>query len=226
MFKKLLNWRKSNKTEEVANAQNVSEETPEISEIVSETTEEVAEVDAEGDMEKKVPFEESDTLKNFHELMATATENAMRNMPMWMRLNYFANTIGNSSDDNINWEKVNKFLMLDIDKTKPYYNMCGKIKNVKQLREAAMDAKMAFVPEFNLPFYHRKCTQCGEDFSLTVGEIKYFEKKGLKVPCRCHYCRKGIERTTGNPIVPKQQKQEEEPVKTAMQIAMEKAGIC
>lgn len=159
-----------------------------------------------------------------HKLFEEATENAMLKMPMWMRLNYFANTVGQTDGKDVNWEKVNRFLMLGIDKKKPYYNICGKIRNVKQLKQAAVDARLAAMPDFGMPFYRRKCKQCGDMFELTLGEIESYERKGLHIPGRCRYCRKGIDKHTGEHIIPK--KIEEEPVKTEMQIALEKAGIC
>lgn len=223
-WRKLLNWKKlkgtENKYSDIATDSEVIEdlekETESISKIIEvEPVEEV--------IEKPAKIEEEDPFKAVHELFETATINAMLQMPMWMRLNYFVNTFEKGGDDtNINWDKVNNFLMLGIDKKKPYYNICGKIKNLNQLRKAAVDAQIAFIPEFNMPFYRRKCKQCGDKFTLTIGEIQSYEKKGLNIPCRCYHCRKGINKHINEHIV---STQKEDNVKTEMQLALEKAGI-
>lgn len=36
----------------------------------------------------------------------------------------------------------------------------------------------------------RKCKQCGEEFTLTDSEIKFYNDKGLNMPKRCSECRK------------------------------------
>lgn len=36
----------------------------------------------------------------------------------------------------------------------------------------------------------RECVQCNESFSMSVGEIIFFNKKGFKLPKRCKSCRK------------------------------------
>ncbi len=35
----------------------------------------------------------------------------------------------------------------------------------------------------------RKCIQCGKDFQLSDGEIKFYKEKGLELPKRCEECR-------------------------------------
>ena len=34
-----------------------------------------------------------------------------------------------------------------------------------------------------------KCQDCGEDFTFTVAEQKFYEEKGFVPPKRCRYCR-------------------------------------
>nr|WP_302699413.1 zinc-ribbon domain containing protein [Clostridium sp. 29_15] len=36
----------------------------------------------------------------------------------------------------------------------------------------------------------RKCKQCGEEFTLTDSEIKFYNDKGINLPKRCSECRK------------------------------------
>ena len=41
----------------------------------------------------------------------------------------------------------------------------------------------------------RVCKQCGKEFELSEGEIRFYEKKGLELPKRCQQCR---DQKTGN----------------------------
>ncbi len=41
----------------------------------------------------------------------------------------------------------------------------------------------------------RVCKQCGKEFELSEGELRFYEKKGLELPKRCQQCR---EQKTGN----------------------------
>lgn len=227
-LKRFFARKKAEKT--ISSIESVSEQVPEV-----EATEEVLPVSETEETEaitettvEEVPHAtgKEECFDAVHKLFEEATENAMLKMPMWMRLTYFANILcrEDADDKSINWDKVNRFLMLGIDRKKPYYNIHGKIKSVRQLHEATADARIAAIPDMDMPYYRKRCKQCGEMFELTLGEIESYEKKGLHIPGRCYYCRKGINRQTKEHIIPKQV--EEEPVKTQMQIAMEKAGIC
>ena len=35
----------------------------------------------------------------------------------------------------------------------------------------------------------RECKQCGEEFTLTDSEMKFYNEKGLNLPKRCSECR-------------------------------------
>ena len=35
-----------------------------------------------------------------------------------------------------------------------------------------------------------KCKECGEQFTITTGEAKWYEEKGFELPKRCPNCRK------------------------------------
>lgn len=219
--RKTKNQEVSENTVEVAKEENISA----FEMAQNAVTEEISETATKSELNEK-------DQQILHEFFEDALHSALRQMPMWARLKYFANSIGNAPDEAVNWDKVNDALMFEIDKTKPYYNICGRLSSVKQVREAAAEATVAFMPEFGRPFFRRKCKQCGEDFELTLGEINSYEKKGLHIPGRCYYCRKGIDRKTGNPILSgdvslngERLGKKDEPAKTAMQIAMEKAGI-
>lgn len=44
----------------------------------------------------------------------------------------------------------------------------------------------------------RTCKQCGKQFEIEDGEIKFFQDKNLSLPKRCRECRKLNNRLTGN----------------------------
>ena len=50
----------------------------------------------------------------------------------------------------------------------------------------------------------RKCVQCGRDFALTDGEIKFYQEKGLTLPKRCPECRNKNKKEKNAPKVVKQ----------------------
>lgn len=146
----------------------------------------------------------------------------VKTFPVWMRCNYLLNTIANVPEDkrdNIKWDFVNEVLSAQTESLD--FNIFDEIRSIDDLTQLKLDSTIAEIPEFNAPYFRKKCKCCNEEFTLTRGEINSYFKKGLKVPSRCYYCRKNIERP--KPIVI--EKVKEEPVKTAMQIAMEKAGI-
>lgn len=147
-------------------------------------------------------------------------------MPVWMKCNYLLNVImkdGVSIEElnkNVNWDEINEILKsskFDID-----YNIFDRISSIEDLEELRVNSTIASVPEMNQPYYRKVCKVCGDEFTLTKGEVDWFEKKDLKLPCKCYYCRKKIQK----PITQvKKEEKEEEPMKTAMQLALEKVGI-
>lgn len=170
-----------------------------------------------------------ETTKKVRKMFDELTRNTLRTMPVWMKCNFLINQISNFIDDmneendkKINWDVVNEILTdteLDID-----FNVFEKIHSIKELEDVRERAIIASVPEFHEPYYKKICKKCSETFTLTAGEVNWFNKKGLKIPCKCEYCRKGIEKP--KQIIKVENKKEDvEPEKTAMQLALERAGI-
>lgn len=162
------------------------------------------------------------------ELLNEVVKKTLKGMPIWMKCNFLLNIIhqkeGVSVDElnqQINWDKINKLLkdsIVDID-----YNIFDRINSIEELEELRISATTASIPEFNEPFYKKVCKTCGDEFFLTRGEVDWFEKKDLKLPCKCYYCRKKIQKPIE--VVKVKEEKEEEPIKTAMQLALEKAGL-
>lgn len=143
-------------------------------------------------------------------------------MPVWMKCNYLMNQIARipkELQENINWDKVNEILLntnLPMD-----FNIFDRVSSIEELDNVRGDAILASTPEFHMSYLRKTCKKCKNTFTLTLSEINWYEKKGLHIPSRCQYCRKGEERP--KPIAKIEPK--EEPMKTSMELAMEKAGI-
>lgn len=163
----------------------------------------------------------SDVIKEAHELLKKVQDDTLKKMPTWMRCNYLLNQIINEEDKNVNWGKVNKILRTT---NVPYdFNIFTYVYSKADLLEVRDNAITASIPGSGLSYHRKKCKKCGEFFSLTLEEIQWYERKNLKVPSTCYYCRKGIEKP--KPIKAIKKPDVEENFKTAMQIAMEKAKI-
>ena len=146
----------------------------------------------------------------------------VKSFPVWMRCNYLARKMQNLSDEQINWDKVNEILSYqneDLD-----FNDFDPVHSVEEFENVRSRAITAEVPEFNEPYYKKICKTCGDEFTLTKGEILFFQKKNFKIPSRCYCCRKNIEKP--KPIIPEKKTEEVVVEKTQMQIALEKAGLC
>ena len=141
-----------------------------------------------------------------------------KTLPIWMRCNILARQLEGLSNEEINWDMVNE--ILSYQNKRLDFNDFEKVSSLEEFDKVRFRAITAEVPEFNEPYYRKVCKTCGETFTLTRGELNYFQKKNLHIPGRCYACRKDI---TKPKIVPKT---EEIVLKTQMQIALEKAGVC
>lgn len=152
--------------------------------------------------------------------MRKTTIEMVKELPVWMRCNFLSHSLVHHKDSEIDWDLVNEILSYqneDLD-----FNVFDKISSLDEFAEVRARAVTAEIPEFNAPYYKKTCKVCGDEFTLTRGEINFYQKKNLHIPCKCIYCRKNIEKP--KPVV----EVEKEPTveKTQMQIALEKAGIC
>ena len=153
--------------------------------------------------------------------MGKASLEFVKTFPIWMRCNVLLNWLANIPDEDIDWDTVNECLRAQGDDLD--YNIFDRIESKSALLDLRGDATAAEVPELNLPYFKKTCKCCKNDFTLTRKEINFFLKKGLKVPGKCYDCRKGIKKPTSKVETTVNV---DTPAKTAMQIAMEKAGLC
>lgn len=173
---------------------------------------------------KKIMDEESnlDAIQRFQKASKEAGNALVKSMPVWMRCNYLLNMIDRipeESRDKIDWGYINEVLRAQNENFD--FNIFDDVKSIEDLFDVKMRSTTAEIPEFNEPYFKKTCKCCKEEFTLTRGEINSYLKKSLKVPAKCYYCRKNIKK----PIPVAKTQVEEQPIKTAMQIAMEKAGI-
>lgn len=164
--------------------------------------------------------EEGDPIERLHRAMRASQRDMLEHFPVWMKFNFIANTSYKKEDSEIDWNYVNEMLHKNL--AEDDYNCFGRIESKEQFAEEynkLIDAQLDFAP-----FRKCVCKQCKDEFTLNFGEIESYQRKGLKLPKRCRYCRKGIEKPKPQPVVVKKV-EEEPPMKTAMELALEKAGI-
>jgi hypothetical protein len=165
---------------------------------------------------------EGDGMQRLDKAMHEMQMDIFSKMPVWAKFNFFCNITTSKSDDEIDWDKVNK--ILDENKDEYSFNIYETIKNKQQLIETRINCITA---QCGLGAWIKgTCKDCGEIFYLGFDEVEFFRNNNLRVPKRCHKCRdkkngksvaqKNIVKTTQ----PAQQKE-----KTAFEIAMEKLDM-
>ncbi len=170
--------------------------------------------------DKKFNEGDGDAIKRFQDAMRESSREFIEHFPMWMKFNFIANTTADKTDEEIDWNYVNEMLLKNAEDDD--YNCFDRINSKEEFK---VEYDKIVSAQFDMhPFRRCTCKTCKEPFTLNFSEIEYYKSKELKLPKRCIYCRKGIEKP--KPIVEvKKAEVPEEPVKTAMQIALEKAGI-
>lgn len=69
-------------------------------------------------------------------------------------------------------------------------NNCRNLDVNTKLFFAEMDAKKVEKERKNSTFEKRVCKECGEEFTIKVGEKEFYDSKSLYLPVRCSPCRK------------------------------------
>lgn len=165
-------------------------------------------------------------------VLSEASQKALEELPIWMKCNiilkdlrnHFIETNEDLDENQLKW--INKILKHPCKYHNEFdFNIFDEIHSLDELKEL-QDASNA--AEYDIgPKRKEICKKCGNAFYLTKGELDWYFSRNLNVPKKCSYCRKGIERPVM--IYPEDENFyesiEEEPVKTEMQIALEKAGV-
>lgn len=135
---------------------------------------------------------DTEILQEVQENFAKAQEDALLNMPMWMRLNWALNTIGQIYNrhpervPDIDWDKVNRLLTENVDEYD--FNLIdAPIHSLDELCHVQDSCIQATV--IGGPWQRRTCKDCGCTFLMSYSEVTFFERNQLHVPKRCPECR-------------------------------------
>ena len=134
--------------------------------------------------------EMSEVTRKAHELIRDIQIRTLKNMPLWMRLNYFINIISQAiakgrTNEEVDWDYVNEMCTADLD---PFdYNMFENVSTIEELDGRRFNALCA--AEGLGPWHKHKCRDCGNDFHMMYKEVHFYKEKGLSLPKRCKACR-------------------------------------
>lgn len=168
---------------------------------------------------------EMDDLKKVNAAMQEMNKEIIKEFPLEMRVNCILGLISQAKERygdefKLNVEVTNELLHANIG---PYdFNIIPEIKTVEDIIELRETICLAIIQDG----YWRKryCKKCKETFYLTFGEVNFYAEKKFPLPKQCTYCKKGIEKP--KPVATKKVEQvEEEPMPTAMEIALKNAGL-
>lgn len=165
-------------------------------------------------------------------VLSEASQKALEELPIWMKCNiilkylrdHFIETNEDLDENQLKW--INKILKHPCKWYNEFdFNIFEEIHNLDELKELQYASNAAEYD--NGPKRKEICKRCGDAFYLTKSELDWYCSRDLNVPKKYPYCRKAIE----IPVMIYSENEnfnesiEEEPVKTEMQIALEKAGM-
>lgn len=165
--------------------------------------------------------EEFGTIQGFIKEMQKSSLELIQSFPLWMRFNVLASWMENKNDESIDWKKINQILHENTDEYD--YNNYPEINTKDQFFKERSYCFDALADLF--PYKKCKCKKCNDTFTMNFSEIEYFRERKLNAPKKCIYCRKGIEKPKPVKLVQIKQEKTEQIEKTAIQIALEKAGV-
>ena len=135
---------------------------------------------------------DTEALQEAQKTFAKVQEDALLNMPMWMRLNWALNAVGQIYNQrpelmpDIDWDKVNRLLTENVSEYD--FNLIDShIQSLDELchvREACIQASV-----LGGPWQRRICKDCGRTFLMDYSEVMFFERNQLRIPKRCPECR-------------------------------------
>lgn len=142
-------------------------------------------------MNNQITHEEwAETNRKVSELFQEIEENAIRKMPLWMRMNYYNNKLSKAineghKDEEVKWGYINEMLIKDLSIFD--YNMFKPVYSFEGFSILRFDIISA--SEGIGPWHKHKCKDCGEDFYMTINEVMFYRDKELQLPKRCKECR-------------------------------------
>lgn len=135
---------------------------------------------------------DTEALQEAQKTFAKVQEDALLNMPMWMRLNWALNAVGQIYNQrpelvpDIDWDKVNRLLTENVSEY-DFKLIDSPIQSLDELchvRETCIQASV-----LGGPWQQRTCKDCGRTFLMDYSEVMFFERNQLRVPKRCPECR-------------------------------------
>lgn len=135
---------------------------------------------------------DTEALQEVQKSFAKVQEDALLNMPMWMRLNWALNAVGQIYNQrpelvpDIDWDKVNRLLAENVSEY-DFNLMDAPIQSLDELRHAREACIQASV--LGGSWQRRTCKDCGRTFFMDYNEVMFFERNQLRVPKRCPECR-------------------------------------
>lgn len=135
--------------------------------------------------------ESIDPMTAFRKANLEATKESLKELPLFMRLNYILNNLYRNENNEIiegmiDWKNINDILTKNVDDTD--YQFIKEVKSVKEITQLKLDIEFAMADL--QPWKISKCKDCHEEFHMNFSEVMYFLEKGMKLPKRCPECRK------------------------------------
>lgn len=131
-------------------------------------------------------------LQEVQKSFAKVQEDALLNMPMWMRLNWALNAVGQIYNQrpelvpDIDWDKVNRLLMENVSEYD--FNLIDapvhSLDELCRVRESCIQTSV-----LGGSWQQHICKDCGRTFFMDYSEVMFFERNQLRVPKRCPECR-------------------------------------
>lgn len=135
---------------------------------------------------------DTEALQEVQKSFAKVQEDALLNMPMWMRLNWALNAVGQIYNQrpelvpDIDWDKVNRLLMENVSEYD--FNLIDapvhSLDELCRVRESCIQASV-----LGGSWQQHICKDCGRTFFMDYSEVMFFERNQLRVPKRCPECR-------------------------------------
>lgn len=135
---------------------------------------------------------DTEALQEVQKSFAKVQEDALLNMPMWMRLNWTLNAVGQIYNQrpelvpDIDWDKVNRLLSENASEY-DFNLMDAPIQSLDELCHARESCIQASV--LGGSWQQHICKDCGRTFFMDYSEVMFFERNQLRVPKRCPECR-------------------------------------
>ena len=135
-------------------------------------------------------MDEQKTINDAAALIREEVDKVLLSSPMWMRMNYLCNSIGNAlkhgfTEADVDWDKTNKILTTNVNEYD--FNAFDRIETPEQLVWESALCQSA--PLSNNIWQKHTCKDCGEPFLMTYNEVQFYENRNLHIPKRCKACR-------------------------------------